>query len=144
MLGRPFQTISSNQVLVYPFPLNAFCTLGWHVLKHYPILSKSLVPWHPVLSMISKRTAKEKQHKNQLFKKKEESDTRNHVTYVPHLDPAGICNWNPWNRGWEKSVLNYTLESIGNKQRHHHINQAKLEQDRSSNLGSQLLEQGYL
>lgn len=36
MLDRPFQTISSKQVLVYPFPLDTFCTLGWSCSETLP------------------------------------------------------------------------------------------------------------
>ena len=36
MLDRPFQPISSKQVLVYPFPLDAFRTLGWSCSETLP------------------------------------------------------------------------------------------------------------
>lgn len=93
MLDWPFQTISSNQVLVYPFPLDAFCTLCW---SYSETLSHPLRITCPLAS--STLYDKLKDSKGKTTRKpalQEKSDTRNHVTHVPHLDPAGICNWNP-------------------------------------------------
>lgn len=113
ILDPHFQTINSSKY--YPFSLDSFCTLNWsgsQILSH-PLRSNT---WPLASSNLYDKLKNSKgktQQKPSFSWERKEREYQDHLT---HLDPAGICNWNPWNRGWKKSVVNRTLETIRNKQ----------------------------
>lgn len=107
-LSRP---LTSSKVLAFRFRF--FCTLKWWGSQ---ILSNPLrsTTW-PLASSTQydklKNSKGKTQQKPSFARERKEREYQDHPT---HLDPAGICNWNPWNRGWKKSVVNCTLETIRN------------------------------